>query len=112
MTDIEKLAKQIMAECEKEGEPVTKEEALEMAEMEINAKADRHYERSVTKEHKATKRERKIDPTKQYLITEIKKCLEECECEIKPLVNETDLHFTYEGNSFTVKLTKHRVKGG
>lgn len=108
----EKLVAQIMRECEKEGEPVTKEEAEEMAEMEINAKADRHYEKSTTKERKATRRERKIDPTKQYLITKIKKCLEECECEIKPLVNETNLHFTYEGNSFTVKLTKHRVKEG
>lgn len=112
MTTVEKLAEKIFKECEKDGEPVTKEEALEMAEMEINAKTDRHYEKSATKERKATKRERKIDPIKQYLITEIKRCLEECECEIEPLVNETDLHFTYEGNSFTVKLTKHRVKGG
>lgn len=111
MTNIEKLAKQIMTECEKEGEPVTKEEALEMAKMEINAKTERHYEKSTTKERKTIKHERKIDPIKQYLITEIKKCLENCKCKIEPLINETDLHFTYEGNSFTVKLTKHRVKG-
>ena len=44
MTDIEKLAKQIMAECEKEGEPVTKKEAEEMAEMEIHANGNRRYE--------------------------------------------------------------------
>lgn len=38
MTDLEKLAKSIMAECEKDNEPVSYEEALEMAEMEIKEK--------------------------------------------------------------------------
>jgi hypothetical protein len=112
MTGIEKLAKQIMAECEKEGEPVTKEEALEMAEMEINAKTDRHYEKSTTKERKVTKRERKIDTTKALFINGIKNYLEGCGCEVEALVNETDLHFTFEGTNYSIKLTKHRVKGG
>ena len=40
MMDKEKLIQQIMKECEKDGEPVTKEEATEMAEMEIKAKKD------------------------------------------------------------------------
>ena len=35
---LEKLAKQIFDECAKEGEPITMEEAQEMAQMEINAK--------------------------------------------------------------------------
>ena len=35
---LEKLAKQIFNECAKEGEPITMEEAQEMARMEINAK--------------------------------------------------------------------------
>lgn len=35
---VEKLAQEIFDECEKEGEPVTKEEALTMAEQEIGAK--------------------------------------------------------------------------
>ena len=35
---LEKLAKQIFNECAKEGEPITMEEAQEMAQMEINAK--------------------------------------------------------------------------
>ena len=35
---LEKLAKQIFDECAKEGEPITIEEAQEMAQMEINAK--------------------------------------------------------------------------
>ena len=36
---LEKLAKQIFDECAKEGEPITMEEAQEMAQMEINAKS-------------------------------------------------------------------------
>ena len=35
---LEKLAKQIFDECAKEGEPITIEEAQEMAQLEINAK--------------------------------------------------------------------------
>lgn len=108
----EKLVAQIMRECEKEGEPVTKEEAEEMAEMEMNAKTDRHYEKSATKERKTTKRERKVDYTKERFINGIKTYLEGCGCKVEPLVNETDLHFTFEGVSYSVKLTKHRVKGG
>lgn len=35
---LEKLAKQIFDEFAKDGEPITEDEALEMAQMEINAK--------------------------------------------------------------------------
>lgn len=43
----EKLAKQIFDECEKDGEPVTLEEAREMAEMELKSKENcRRYEHS------------------------------------------------------------------
>ncbi len=38
--DKEKLINQIMKECEEDGEPVTREEAEEMAEMELKAKKD------------------------------------------------------------------------
>lgn len=41
---VEKLAKKIQEECEKDGEPVTWDEALEMAEMEIKSKSCRRYE--------------------------------------------------------------------
>ena len=36
---LEKLEKQIFDECAKEGEPITMEEAQEMAQMELNAKS-------------------------------------------------------------------------
>lgn len=36
--DLDKLALEIFKECEKDGEPVTMEEALEMAKMEVGAR--------------------------------------------------------------------------
>jgi len=38
-TDKEKLITKIMKECEQDGEPVTREEAEGMAEMEIKARS-------------------------------------------------------------------------
>ena len=42
--DKEKLIARIMKECEQDGEPVTREEAEEMAEMEIKAGGIKRYE--------------------------------------------------------------------
>lgn len=44
---LEKLAKQIFDECAKDGEPVTMEEAMEMAQMEIGAKEVKTVNRAV-----------------------------------------------------------------
>lgn len=41
--DKEKLIAKIMKECAQNGEPVTREEAEEMAEMEIKANGIKHY---------------------------------------------------------------------
>ena len=41
--DKEKIIAKIMQECEADGEPVTREEAEEMAEMEIKAKGLKNY---------------------------------------------------------------------
>ena len=40
---LEKLAEQIFKEFERDGEPVTKEESLEMARMELGAKEIKNY---------------------------------------------------------------------
>ena len=67
---LEKLAKQIFDECAKEGEPITMEEAQEMAQMEINAKGIKVGARAT--EPKAEKeRVRKENPTKEMVIHEI-----------------------------------------
>lgn len=46
MMDKDKLIEKIMKECEQDGESVTREEAEEMAEMEIKANGIKHYEKS------------------------------------------------------------------
>ena len=110
MTTKEKLVVQIMRECEKEGEPVTKEEAEEMAEMEINAKG--HYEKNVSKERKVTKRERKVDEEKLRFLNAFKACLEKMGAVVGMFKNEAEMDFTFGENSYTIKLVKHRQKKG
>ncbi len=107
--DKEKLVLKIMAECEKDGEPVTKEEAEEMAEMEIKANGNRHYEKS-DKPRKATKKERKIDADKKYLIELLINAVNAETC-IKSVKNESEFSFEFADSDFTVKLVKHRNKG-
>ena len=104
----EKLVAQIMCECEKEGEPVTKEEAEEMAEMEINAKG--HYEQNVSKKRKVTKRERKIDEEKLYFLNAFRAYLEGVGAVVEMFKNEAEMDFTFGENSYTLKLVKHRQK--
>ena len=106
----EKLVAQIMRECEKEGEPVTKEEAEKMAEMEINAKG--HYEQNVSKERKAAKRERKVDEEKLRFLNAFRVYLEEVGAVVGMFKNEAQIDFTFGENSYTLKLVKHRQKKG
>lgn len=63
---IEKLADQIYKECLLEGEPVTKEEALEMAEMEIKAKKNcKNYVVSEKKPDNKEKRPKTVKVSKE-----------------------------------------------
>ena len=110
MTTLEKLATKIFKECEKEGEPVTMDEAFEMAEMEINAKG--HYEQNVSKERKVTKRERKVDEEKLRFLNAFKECLEGVGAVVGMFKNEAEMDFTFGENSYTIKLVKHRQKKG
>ena len=56
----EKLIKQIMAEAEADGEPVTREEAEEMAEMEIKAKGIKNYTQGEKPKKKPIVKKQKI----------------------------------------------------
>lgn len=106
-----KLVNEIMAECEKEGEPVTREEAEEMAKMEMGAKAERHYEQS-DKPRKKLERERKVDVTKGAILTELKETLVSLGANVTEVKTETEVKFDFEGASYTLKLTKHRPPKG
>ena len=98
----EKLILQIMKECEADGEPITREEAEEMAEMEIKAKGLKHYEQSEKPRKKPT-RERKVDTDKLKILKRIKCLLEDYGYEVE-LEKEVALHF----GEYTLKLTRHR----
>ena len=98
----EKLILQIMKECEADGEPITREEAEEMAEMEIKAKGLKHYEQS-EKPRKKTTRERKVDTDKLEILKRVKCLLEDYGYEVE-LEKEVALHF----GEYTLKLTRHR----
>ena len=107
MDKFERLVNEIMRECEQDGEPVTRAEAEEMAKMEMGEKEVKRYEsKEVTK--KATTRERKVDEEKGHLLGCIKTLIEGLKAENITVKTETELNLTYNGNAYTVKLTKHR----
>lgn len=105
--DREKLIIQIMKEFEADGEPVTREEAEEIADLEIKAKAngERRYEQSKPKNK--TIKERKVDETKKHLFEIIIASLEN-EVENGSLKNEVEYSFDFGEDRYTLKLTKHR----
>lgn len=109
MMDKEKLIARIMKECAQDGEPVTREEAEEMAEMEIKANGIKRYEKS-DKPRKAVKKERKVDATKKRLLMDCKILLEGLGAEILGVKTETEVIFTFEGEEYSLKLIKHRPK--
>lgn len=105
----EKLIAQIMKECADDGEPVTKEEATEMAEMEIKANKNRHYEKS-DKPRKTATKERKVDSTKKRLLADCKVLLEGLGAIILDVKTETEISFSFENEEYSFKLVKHRPK--
>lgn len=102
----EKLVNEIMAECEKDGEPITREEAEEMAKMEIGAKDIKNYTQA-TNEKKKVAKERKVDEEKQTLLNILKDALAEKAIEATA-ENEVKLHFNYNDKKYSVTLTRHR----
>ena len=82
----------------------TGEELIEV----IPQRPKRKYNKS-DKPRKPTTRERKVDEDKLTLITHIEKAISEL-AELEARTNETDLHFSFNGSDYSVKLTKHRPK--
>ena len=112
MNKFELLVAEIMKEAEADGEPITEAEAIEMAKMELGAKEIKRYEQAETKKERKPK-ERKVDEEKQRILKHVKVLIEgmqlnsgeACNVEMK---TETELHFSLNGNDYTIKLTKHR----
>ena len=105
----EKLVEKIMEECLAEGEPVTREEAEEMAEMEIKSGLNRHYEQS-EKPRKTAKKERKIDETKKRLLADCRVLLEGLGAQTLNVKTETEITFLFGDDEYSLKLVKHRPK--
>ena len=103
----EQLVAQIIEQCKKDGEPVTLEEATEMAEMEIKANSNRRYEKS-EKKKKSPTRERKVDKTKLEMLSCTRVLMEGLGAVTIAVKNESELTFSYEGNKYTFKLIRHR----
>ena len=107
----EKLIARIMKECAAEGEPVTKEEAEQMAEWEMKSNESRHYEKS-DKPRKPSTRERKVDETKKRILNNCRVLLEGMGAVSAQMKTETEVSFTFEEEEYSLKLVKHRKKEG
>ena len=108
MEDREKLIAEIMADAEKDGEPVTREEAEEMADMDLGAKEITRRE-VADKPKEKKKREVKLDERKVDLIGQVKEWLEDCGFEGVVVVNpQREVGFLVNGESYSLTLTKHR----
>lgn len=83
---------------------ISNEEADAMTE---KAKANRRYEKSDAPRKKTT-RERKVDAEKGGLLAAIKTAVEAFGGAVSSVKNEAEFSFTFNGNSYTVKLVKHR----
>ena len=60
------------------------------------------------KKRTPVKRERKIDPDKLELIQVLDDALCNIADNVQERTNETEIHFEYNDNSYTVRLIKHR----
>jgi predicted acyltransferase (DUF342 family) len=110
INEIESLAKKIKRQCEEDGEPVTIEEAREMATLELKA---RHVNRvGSDTEKKKPVRVRKVDATKGMILKEVQTLLESLGATDTALNNEVELSFNYNNDNYSLRLVKHRAKKG
>lgn len=109
--NFETLVKSIMQEYEKDGMPVTKEEAEEVARMEMKAGKIKNYVSSQPKKKTATKRAVKIDPVKKDLIIKLKDFLTSLSFTEITIINEQrEVSFNIDDDNYSVTLIKHNKK--
>ena len=106
-TKLERLINEIMREAEADGEPVTREEAEEMAKMELGAKDIKRYEQQ-DKPRKKMEKERKVDERKKEFIDKILEVIKDFNVSDISILNEAEIHFTDNSDNYTIKLIKHR----
>lgn len=67
----------------------------------------RHYEKS-GKPRKKAEKVRKVDETKKLFLDEVSALVEDLGAVVTARKTETETTFTYNGEAYTFKLTKHR----
>ena len=109
MDKFEKLVNQIMAEAEADGEPVTREEAEEMAKMELGAKEIKNYTQSDKPKKERKPREKKIDADKVAIIRTLFECMKDGDYENLTIKNEQkEITFSLHDCEYSLNLVKHR----
>lgn len=108
----EELIEKIIKECAADGEPVTKEEAEEMAEMEIKAGEIELVEKgpkpSNEKRPPRGPYQKKPDPDRDSLMVTLKTTLEGLGVAYEQK-GTNELEFVFGSSPFTLKLVKHRL---
>lgn len=107
MKSVEQLAVEIQLQFEKDGEPVTYDEAFEMAQMEIKEKDIKRYERAVQPKAEQDKRRRtvKISEEKINLFNSILTNLDRCEG-----VERENIEILKENKLILVKIGNKKFK--
>lgn len=101
---MEKLIQEIMKDLE-----CSREDAEEVAKMEMKAKDLKRYEQA-EKPRKKAERERKVDEVKKEIIDELVACISKNIGKVTKVKTETEIDFIYADEDFTLKLTRHRKK--
>ena len=107
----EKLILSIMKSAEADGEPISRAEAEEMAEMEIKAKGITEYAQASEKKPRK-KREVKKDATKITLIKRLADFMQEIATDVEVTNDQRTIEFVVMGENYSITLTKHRKKKG
>ena len=107
--DINTLAKEIQKECEKDNEPITFEEALQMAKMELGEKEIKRYEQKAIEKTKKP-RKPKEDKVKELLYMACRNGLE-INVNIENFdVKPNKVSFDYDNCNYSLVITRHRNK--
>ena len=106
---VEKLGCSIADACDLILEESGKQEESEetkKAIKEAEKNAPRRYEKSGNR--KKTEKVRKVDETKKFFLDEVSALVEDLGAVVINRKTETETTFTFEGETYTFKLTKHR----
>lgn len=112
INEIESLAKKIFKQCADDGEPVTIEEAREMATFELKSRGMARTSSEDEPIKKKKPKVRKVDTTKEKILKEIETLLAGMGATDTKLNNEVELSFTYNSDNYSLRLIKHRAKKG